>query len=78
VVLQQPVPSTIKRHQCPYCQIPVMKHSQALARGKNATAAHEEAGYKPNRSTACQLKQIHAFPREQLNCRKLADERYER
>jgi hypothetical protein len=55
-----------------------MKHSQALARGKNATAAHEEAGYKPNRSTACQLKQIHAFPREQLNCRKLADERYER
>jgi phage terminase small subunit len=31
--------------------------AQALARGKNATAAHEEAGYKPNRSTACQLKQ---------------------
>jgi phage terminase small subunit len=30
--------------------------AQALARGKNATEAHAEAGYKANRSTACQLK----------------------
>jgi phage terminase small subunit len=33
------------------------KFAQALAQGKNATEAHQEAGYKPNRSTACQLKQ---------------------
>ena len=31
--------------------------AQAVASGKNATEAHKEAGYKPNRSTACQLKQ---------------------
>jgi phage terminase small subunit len=33
------------------------KFAQAFAQGKNATEAHQEAGYKPNRSTPCQLKQ---------------------